>query len=228
MMHVNFKPMGGDLVGGLPNPAASMLQAQIFGPKSPFNEYLNAKSLTNKTLNACIAKGTWTASGTWVIPALTLGGMVILNSQVFSGAAAFSGGNTTVGGTGGLRQLTVTKAGAEGLEIGPGNVNGDASGAITSVFYDRSGGSYIKNIMSASQHQFQYAGSDVLTLSATSAVATVPVIMPSYTVATLPAGTVGMRAYVTDALAPTYNAVLVGGGAIKVPAFYNGTAWVSA
>jgi len=35
-----------------------------------------------------------------------------------------------------------------------------------------------------------------------------------FTVATLPAGTVGMGAYVTDALAPTYNAVIVGGGAV--------------
>lgn len=49
-----------------------------------------------------------------------------------------------------------------------------------------------------------------------------------YTVATLPAGTTGMRAYVTDATTPTYNAALVGGGAVVVPVFYNGTAWVSA
>lgn len=49
-----------------------------------------------------------------------------------------------------------------------------------------------------------------------------------YTVATLPAGTIGMRAYVTDATAPTYNAALVGGGAVTVPVFYNGVAWVSA
>lgn len=49
-----------------------------------------------------------------------------------------------------------------------------------------------------------------------------------YTVATLPAaGTVGRRAYVTDALAPTYLGALVGGGAIKCPVFDNGTAWVS-
>jgi hypothetical protein len=48
-----------------------------------------------------------------------------------------------------------------------------------------------------------------------------------YTVATLPAGTLGMMAYVTDAVAPSYLGVLVGGGAIKCPVFYNGTAWVS-
>jgi len=50
----------------------------------------------------------------------------------------------------------------------------------------------------------------------------------SYTVTTLPSGKVGMRAYVTDATAPTYNAALVGGGAVTVPVFHNGTAWVSA
>jgi hypothetical protein len=49
-----------------------------------------------------------------------------------------------------------------------------------------------------------------------------------YTVATLPAGTVGQRAYVTDALAPTYLGALVGGGAVTAPVFYNGAAWVSA
>lgn len=49
-----------------------------------------------------------------------------------------------------------------------------------------------------------------------------------YTVATLPAGATGQRAYVTDATTPTYNAALTGGGAVVVPVFYNGAAWVSA
>ena len=54
-----------------------------------------------------------------------------------------------------------------------------------------------------------------------------PIVGTGYTVATLPAGTIGMRTYVTDALAPTFLGVLVGDGAIKAPAFYNGTAWVA-
>ena len=49
-----------------------------------------------------------------------------------------------------------------------------------------------------------------------------------YTVATLPAGVTGARAYVTDAAAPTYNGALTGGGTVVVPVFYNGSAWVSA
>lgn len=55
-----------------------------------------------------------------------------------------------------------------------------------------------------------------------------PVTTSGYTVATLPTGALGMRAYVTDAVTPAYNAALTGGGTVKVPVFHNGTAWVSA
>lgn len=48
-----------------------------------------------------------------------------------------------------------------------------------------------------------------------------------YTVATLPTGSIGMKAYVTDAVAPTFLGTLTGGGAVKCPVFYNGTAWVA-
>jgi hypothetical protein len=47
-----------------------------------------------------------------------------------------------------------------------------------------------------------------------------------YTVATLPSGTIGMKAYVTDATAPTFLGTLTGGGAVKCPVFYNGSSWV--
>ena len=56
---------------------------------------------------------------------------------------------------------------------------------------------------------------------------TVAVRLVGYTVATLPAGTVGDMAYVTDATAPTYLGTLTGGGAVVCPVFYNGSAWVS-
>jgi hypothetical protein len=54
-----------------------------------------------------------------------------------------------------------------------------------------------------------------------------PIRAKGYTVATLPTGVVGARAYVTDALAPTFLTALTGGGAVTTPAFYNGTAWVA-
>lgn len=53
------------------------------------------------------------------------------------------------------------------------------------------------------------------------------VTLAGYTVATLPTGTVGMIAYVTDATAPTYNGTLTGGGTVKTLVFYDGTAWKS-
>ena len=51
--------------------------------------------------------------------------------------------------------------------------------------------------------------------------------LKSYTVATLPTGTQGDTAYVTDAVSPTYLGTLTGGGSVVCPVFYNGTAWVS-
>lgn len=51
--------------------------------------------------------------------------------------------------------------------------------------------------------------------------------LTGYTVATLPAGTTGMEAYVTDATAPTYLGTLTGGGSVVTPVFYNGAAWVA-
>jgi hypothetical protein len=47
-----------------------------------------------------------------------------------------------------------------------------------------------------------------------------------YTVATLPTGVTGARAYVTNALAPSFGAIVVGGGAITIPVFYNGSNWI--
>jgi len=50
----------------------------------------------------------------------------------------------------------------------------------------------------------------------------------AFTVSTLPAaGTQGRRAWVTDALAPTFLGTLTGGGAVITPVFDNGTAWVA-
>jgi hypothetical protein len=48
------------------------------------------------------------------------------------------------------------------------------------------------------------------------------------TVGTLPsAATVGTgtRAFVTDALAPTFGSAVVGGGAVNVPVYSTGAAW---
>lgn len=46
-----------------------------------------------------------------------------------------------------------------------------------------------------------------------------------YTIATLPTGTVGMRAFVSDANATTFASVVAGGGANGVPVYHDGTNW---
>jgi len=56
--------------------------------------------------------------------------------------------------------------------------------------------------------------------------ATDPIGFKVYTVAALPAGlTIGSRAMVSDALTPTFGAVVVGGGAVLCPVYYDGAAW---
>jgi hypothetical protein len=52
--------------------------------------------------------------------------------------------------------------------------------------------------------------------------------LTNYTVATLPSAVtsgVGARSFVTDALAPTFGATVVTGGAIAVPVYSDGTNW---
>lgn len=65
------------------------------------------------------------------------------------------------------------------------------------------------------------------TVTGPNIVSTSVVRLKNYTVATLPAGTQGDTAFVTDALAPTYLTAVVGGGAIVTPVFYDGTNWVA-
>lgn len=56
---------------------------------------------------------------------------------------------------------------------------------------------------------------------------TAPARLTNYTVATLPTGTRGDTAYVTDALAPGFLTIVVGGGTVVSPVFFNGTNWVA-
>lgn len=55
-----------------------------------------------------------------------------------------------------------------------------------------------------------------------------PIKTQGYAIASLPAGVVGMRAYVTDQLTtcPVLDGTFTAGGSVICSAFYNGTAWV--
>jgi len=71
------------------------------------------------------------------------------------------------------------------------------------------------------------AGVNILSVDANNIIANKPVMLKVYTVATLPsaAANTGAICYVSDASAPTYNATVTGGGAVKVIVFSDGTNW---
>jgi hypothetical protein len=68
-------------------------------------------------------------------------------------------------------------------------------------------------------------GTSFLLMDSVAIESTVPVGLKVYTVAGLPAGAVGYTAMVSDALVPVFGAAVVGGGAVKIPVYHDGTIW---
>jgi len=69
-----------------------------------------------------------------------------------------SSGNVGVGTTSPPRRFTVSNGGAEGLEIGPGNANGDGSNAVIALTYDRASSSWITQNWNAKNWYFGSLG----------------------------------------------------------------------
>jgi len=164
----------------------------------------NVATLTLKTTVSGLVKGNGTAlsaavSGTDYAPP-TSGGSVLYGN----GAGGFS--NVTIG---------------TGLSFGSGTLSNSLPMVYPSAGIPNSTGS-------AWGTSYSVTGTGTNVVLDNKPTIKEPIIGTGFTVATLPAGSIGMRTYVTDALAPTFLGVLVGGGAIKSPAFYNGTAWVAA
>jgi len=82
---------------------------------------------------------------------------------------------------------------------------------------------YLSYSRSLNQYNFQIAGSGVLSVRTAFVQAFSPVVMPIYTVAALPAGTNGMRAFASDSSVTTFGSAVAGGGAILVPVYYAGS-----
>ena len=113
--------------------------------------------------------------------------------------------------------LTLGDSGAGTIvNVLPGN---DGSGTLGSVSFRWA------NIFGFGNLTLNGAASNVITVNVT---ASGTVKTGGYTVATLPSGTVGMKAYVTDQLTACVAAglALTGGGGVTCPVFYNGSAWV--
>lgn len=100
----------------------------------------------------------------------TANGVAYLNgSKVLTTGSAltFDGANLGIGTSSPIRKLSVSNSGAEGLEIGPGSINGDTSGAVTSVYYNRSTSAYVNAIENANSFIYQTSGSEQMRLTST-------------------------------------------------------------
>ena len=86
---------------------------------------------------------------------------------------------------------------------------------------------YKSGILGASEWHFRVGGTDKALLDTAGLTVYGLINTKNYTVATLPAGTRGDIAYVTDALAPEFLVAVAGGGAIVTPVFRNATVWVA-
>jgi len=113
-------------------------------------------------------------------------------------------------------------------------LNVNATGLITNRLttkqqqweYDASNYSNV-TVSSTGGVTFDAVGSNASFTFADKIIAQSTVQLQGYTVATLPVGVQGMTAFVTDALAPTFLGVLVGGGTVVTTAFFDGTSWVA-
>lgn len=144
-----------------------------------------------------------TVSGTSSLADINTSGRVRVNG--YSGGATFG-----INGSAGAFAQQISGSSTVGASFGLVVDAGDNSSDITLLVRDKT----------SSTTYLSIKGDGTITFGT-------PPILPGYTVAGLPAGTIGMHAYVTDALAPGFLTIVVGGGTVKTPVFYNGTNWVA-
>jgi hypothetical protein len=113
---------------------------------------LNAKEVTNGTLNAMVGKGTWTASGTWKLPAMYFNGDITSDrwlshaTNTFFGIGVVGDGNLvhTVGATGyyntafGNNALYSDNTGFENSAFGYNALKNNTEGYFNSAFGENS------------------------------------------------------------------------------------------
>jgi len=176
--------------------------------------------------------------------------LLLTGDQIATGRKALTSNNTTVGGLNIVNNKTTTTAGTSdqsGLfidNLGTSGILVDNRGADGIIAKSIGTGSAV-NIQTFSTGiglilRNQGGTGDLLSaeLGATriessgafisnNITATGLLKLKSYTVSTLPTGVQGATAYVTDALSPTYLAIISGGGTVVTPVFFNGTNWVA-
>jgi hypothetical protein len=216
---------------------------------------LSGATTSATTIGTAATTGTTTIGGISQTGLITLGQSTATHTLNIDAGATISGATKTINiGTGGVSGSTTgvnigsaTSGATNGITINGSTaivsatsrvgIGTDSGGSISLGRIDNTASSpYIDFNSGATPVDYDTritatggngtAGNGTLTVYG-NMVLNNPVKLRGYTVATLPAGTEGMIAYVADAVAPTYLGALTGGGAVKCPVFYNGSAWVS-
>lgn len=190
---------------------------QISGTNSGIITLASANPTNNYTITFPSASG-------------TLG--VLQLAQTWSAAQTFTGGFVVSGSTAGFTSTTAATSATgryslAGLAtpVAYGTTNSGATQMSTANGVETNGAGTTYDVSLGNS-----AGTVAFGIphATTNVVAIGFVKTGGYTVAGLPAGTVGARAYVTDQTAACVaaGAALTGGGAVTCPVFYNGSAWV--
>lgn len=246
--------MGGEGSGRKPD-VMKMVEAQraqvatIRGNNLEIPNYSGIKTQALKTDSTSLSVLSALSSG--YVPYYN--GSALANSPIYIASATTVGINTTspegnfhvhnasttgtiilTGGNGSklrISQGSTTANGTIDLGVATPAAGLFRSGSNDSFFYyDITTGSTVMNNVFGTTNSllFKHQGTTILTINSTGyAIHTAPIRLKNYTVATLPAGTQGDTAYVTDALAPAFLTAIAGGGAVVTPVFYDGTNWVA-
>jgi hypothetical protein len=188
----------------------------------------NASTLTNSAVISKVLTGYSSGPG-----AVAATDTILQSIQKLNGndalKALLGGSSSQAFATAALSATTISATGAITTSAATGLLNFTGAGfgqvaATGDLYFDTGTG---KNVHIRPNGGSEVALFSALGLATTGIVSATGVIQTGgYTVATLPAGVIGMQAYVTDALTPAFLTIVVGGGATKAPVFYNGTNWV--
>jgi hypothetical protein len=162
----------------------------------------------------------------------TLAGPVVVNGNLSSstltenGIATFAS-NIVVSGSstfnGNMSATSISSSGSNYL--GTLDVTGDTTLGTTNNTTQVEGTLNVSGGVNIDGNSTIGKNSDVITVNSYLNV-TGPVTIQNYTVSTLPSGSVGMRASVSDAVTCGFDVYVSGGGSIFCPVIYNGSGWV--
>lgn len=193
------------------------------------NTFVTGDQVTAATLNAAVNSAAFASGAVDSSTTQLSGGAIIVKDGGITGAKLAS--NIVISTSGSITGGAIS--GTTGTFTGDITAGTDIKSTGNPIIYSSNGGGAgtvqagIQLVGSSDEIRFYTNTVQVGAFTSTAFVSSIPVRLKNYTVATLPAGTQGDTAFVTDALAPAFLTAVVGGGAVVAPVFYNGAAWVS-